>query len=306
MVGSALVRRLASEDCELLRLPRRAIDFRNQATTSAWIKATRPDALFLAAARVGGIAANTASPASFLYDNMMIEANIIHAAYEAGVERLVFFGSTCIYPRDAPQPIPEEALLTGPLEASNEWYAIAKIAGLKLVQAYRRQYGAHFISCQPTNLYGPGDNYDLETSHVLPALLRKAHEAKVAGSDSLTVWGSGRPLREFLHVDDLADAAVFLAQAYDGDVPINVGSGEEVSIADLARMICGAVGFRGDLRFDATRPDGTPRKLADTRRLRDLGWSGARPLARGLGETYAAWLAEAAVGRRTTAPQILP
>lgn len=288
MVGSALVRRLASEDCELLRLPRRAIDFRNQATTSAWIKATRPDALFLAAARVGGIAANTASPASFLYDNMMIEANIIHAAYEAGVERLVFFGSNCIYPKHAPQPIPEEALLTGPLEETNEWYAVAKIAGLKLTQAYRRQHGASFICCQPANLYGPGDNYDLETSHVLPALLRKAHEAKVAGASSMTVWGSGRPLREFLHVDDLADAAVFLAQNYDGEMAINIGSGEEVSIADLARLTFRTVGFEGELVFDASRPDGTPRKLADTRRLRELGWSKARPLSEGLRQTYAA------------------
>ncbi|MEI8178545.1 GDP-L-fucose synthase, partial [Aestuariivirga sp.] len=223
MVGQALVRRLASEDCELLRMPRRAIDFRNQAATASWVKANRPDAIFLAAAKVGGIAANAASAASFLYDNLMIEANVINAAHEAGAERLVFLGSTCIYPKLAPQPIPEEALLTGPLEESNEWYAIAKIAGIKLTQAYRRQYGASYISCQPTNLYGPGDNYDLETSHVLPALLRKAHEAKESGAARVTVWGSGRPLREFLHVDDLADAAVFLARNYDGDIPINIG-----------------------------------------------------------------------------------
>lgn len=294
MVGSALVRRLASEGCELLRLPRRAIDFRNQATTSAWIRAARPDAVYIAAAKVGGIAANAANPASFLYDNMMIEANIIHAAYEAGVERLVFFGSNCIYPKHAPQPIPEEALLTGPLEETNEWYAIAKIAGLKLTQAYRRQYGTSFISCQPANLYGPGDNYNLETSHVLPALLRKAHEAKVAGARRMTVWGSGCPLREFLHVDDLADAAVFLSQHYDGETAINIGSGEEVSIADLARLICQTVGFEGDLAFDASRPDGTPRKIGDTRRLRDLGWSNARPLADGLQQTYVAWRSEAA------------
>lgn len=289
MVGSALIRRLASEECDIIRLPRRAIDFRDQAATSAWIRSHRPDAVFLAAAKVGGIAANAASPASFLYDNLMIGANIIHAAHEAGVERLVFLGSTCIYPKHAPQPIPEEALLTGPLEASNEWYAIAKIAGLKLTQAYRRQYGASYISCQPTNLYGPGDNYDLETSHVLPALLRKAHDAKVSGATRMTVWGSGTPLREFLHVDDLADAAVFLSQHYDGETAINIGSGEEVSIADLARAVCQTVGFAGELVFDATRPDGTPRKLADTRRLRDLGWSRARPLADGLRQTYAAW-----------------
>lgn len=292
MVGQALVRRLASEDCELLRLPRRAIDFRDQAATGEWIRANHPDAIFLAAAKVGGIAANAASPASFLHDNLMIAANVIHAAHEAGVERLLFLGSTCIYPKLAPQPIPEEALLTGPLEESNEWYAIAKIAGLKLTQAYRRQYGASYISCQPTNLYGPGDNYDLETSHVLPALLRKAHEAREAQLPRLTVWGSGRPLREFLHVDDLADAAVFLAQTYDGELPINIGSGEEFSIGDLARLICRTVGFEGELAFDASRPDGTPRKLADTRRLRELGWSRARTLQQGLSETYASWLSE--------------
>ena len=256
MVGSALLRRLRAEPCEVLRLPRRAIDFREQAATYGWIKANRPQVIFLAAAKVGGIAANAARPADFLYDNLMIAANIIHAAHEAGVERLVFLGSTCIYPKHAPQPIPEDALLTGPLEETNEWYAIAKIAGLKLTQAYRRQYGAGFISCQPTNLYGPGDNYDLETSHVLPALLRKAHEAKAAGAARMTVWGSGRPLREFLHVDDLADAAVFLSQHYDGEAPINVGSGEEVSIAELARLICRTVGFAGDLVFDAARPAG--------------------------------------------------
>ena len=292
MVGQALVRRLASEDCELLRMPRRAIDFRNQAATAGWVKANRPDAIFLAAAKVGGIAANAASAASFLYDNLMIEANVINAAHEAGAERLVFLGSTCIYPKLAPQPIPEEALLTGPLEESNEWYAIAKIAGIKLTQAYRRQYGASYISCQPTNLYGPGDNYDLETSHVLPALLRKAHEAKESGAARVTVWGSGRPLREFLHVDDLADAAAFLARNYDGDIPINIGSGEEVSIGALARLICRTVGFAGELAFDVSRPDGTPRKLADTRRLRELGWSRARSLEQGLSETHASWLSE--------------
>lgn len=291
MVGSALIRRLAEERCDLLRLPRRAIDFRDQAATTSWIKANRPDTVFLAAARVGGIAANAASPASFLYDNLMIAANIIHAAHEAEVERLVFLGSTCIYPKHAPQPIAEEALLTGPLEETNEWYAIAKIAGLKLCQAYRRQHGRSYIACQPTNLYGPGDNYDLETSHVLPALLRKAHEAKLAQAPRMTVWGSGRPLREFLHVDDLADAAVFLARHYDGETAINIGSGEEVSIGDLARLVCRTVGFRGELAFDSSRPDGTPRKLSDTSRLRAIGWNRARPLAEGLAETYAGWLA---------------
>lgn len=289
MAGAALMRRLGRENCELLRLPRKAIDFRRQEPTAAWFAAHRPDVVFLAAARVGGIAANAAKPATFLYDNLMIAANIIHAAHEAGVERLVFLGSTCIYPREAPQPIPEEALLTGPLEETNASYAIAKIAGIKLIEAYRRQYGLSYISCQPTNLYGPGDNYDLETSHVLPALLRKAHEARQAGAPRMTVWGSGRPLREFLHVDDLADAVVFLACNYDGDLQINIGSGEEVSIAGLARMICQAVGFTGELVFDSSRPDGTPRKLADTRRLRELGWNAARPLAQGLAQTYATW-----------------
>ena len=292
MVGQALIRRLSSEDCEMIRLPRRAIDFRDQGATTAWLQANRPDVVFLAAAKVGGIAANAASPASFLYDNLMIAANIIHAAHATDVERLVFLGSTCIYPKHAPQPIPEEALLTGPLEETNEWYAIAKIAGLKLTQAYRKQYGRSYISCQPTNLYGPGDNYDLETSHVLPALLRRAHEARAAGLPRLTVWGSGRPLREFLHVDDLADATVFLTRNYDREVPINIGSGEEVSIGDLARLICRTVGFEGEMAFDASRPDGTPRKLADTRRLRELGWSRARTLQRGLSETYASWLSE--------------
>jgi GDP-L-fucose synthase len=290
MVGLSLVRRLVSEDCELLHLPRGAIDFRDQAATSTWIKANRPDAIFLAAAKVGGIAANAASPASFLYDNLMIEANIIHAAHEAAVERLVFLGSTCIYPKMAPQPIPEEALLTGPLEESNEWYAIAKIAGLKLTQAYRRQFGRSYIACQPTNLYGPGDNYDLETSHVLPALLRKAHEAKKTRAASMTILGSGRPLREFMHVDDLADAVVFLVQEYDDETPINIGSGEEITIASLARLICNMVGFQGELIFDTSQPDGTPRKLADTRRLRKLGWIGGRPLSQGLTETYEKWL----------------
>ena len=290
MVGSAMVRRLEQEDCEVLHVPRRSIDFREQAATRAWIKDNRPHAIFLAAARVGGIAANAARPADFLYDNLMIEANIIHAAHEAGVERLLFLGSTCIYPKMAPQPIREEALLTGPLEETNEWYAIAKIAGLKMVQAYRRQHGSDFISCQPTNLYGPGDNYDLETSHVLPALLRKAHEAKVANSPRMVVWGSGKPLREFLHVDDLADAAVFLMRRYAGEKPINVGSGEEVSIRDLAAKICKAVGYDGELVFDASRPDGTPRKLADTSRLNGLGWMRARSLEDGLRQTYASWL----------------
>lgn len=304
MVGSALVRRLSREACSLLRMPRGAIDLRDQSATAIWIKSCRPQVVFLAAARVGGIAANAARPAAFLYDNLMIASNIIHASHEAGVERLLFFGSTCIYPRHAPQPIREEALMTGPLEETNQWYAVAKIAGVKLTQAYRREHGDDFISCQPTNLYGPGDNDDLETSHVLPALMRKAHDAKMAGARHMTVWGSGRPIREFLHVDDLADAAVFLMKHYRGEMPVNVGSREEISIGGLARMVAEVVGFKGEIVFDTSRPDGTPRKLADTSRLWKLGWRGARPLRQGVSETYEAWLAAAA--RRRAAEEALP
>lgn len=289
MVGAALVRRLAREPCEILTADRRELDLRDQGETRRWVSARRPDAVIVAAARVGGIAANSASPATFLYDNLMIEANVIEAAMRADVRKLLFLGSTCVYPRDAPQPIREEALLSGPLEATNQWYAVAKIAGIKLCQAFRLQHGCDFISAQPTNLYGPGDNYDLETSHVLPALLRKAHEAKANGAPLLTVWGSGRPLREFLHVDDLADALVFVMRHYSDEPPINIGSGEEISIAELARIVCRVVGFEGALAFDETRPDGTPRKLADTSRLNALGWRAARPLLVGVRQTYEAF-----------------
>lgn len=282
--------RLASEGCELLTVTHANLDLTRQADVEAWVAATRPQVVFLAAAKVGGIHANNTYPAEFLYDNLMMEANVIHSAWKTGVEKLVFLGSTCIYPKMAPQPIPEEALLTGPLEPTNEWYAIAKIAGIKLCQSYRRQYGCDFIAAQPTNLYGPGDNYDLQTSHVLPALLRKAHEAKLAGAKGMTVWGSGKPLREFLHVDDLADAIVFLAKHYSGDSHVNVGSGEEVSIRELAELVCRTVGFEGRLEFDASKPDGTPRKLADVSRLRNLGWDKARGLRSGLEQTYAAYL----------------
>jgi GDP-L-fucose synthase len=236
---------------------------------------------------VGGIQANATYPAAFLYENLMIEANIIHVAWKTGVSKLVFLGSTCIYPKMAPQPIPEEALLTGPLEPTNEWYAIAKIAGIKLCQAYRREHGADFIAGQPTNLYGPGDNYDLNSSHVLPALLRKAHEAKLAGARTMTVWGSGTPLREFLHVDDLADATVHLAKTYSGDGHINIGSGEEISIRCLAELVCRVVGFKGDLVFDSSKPDGTPRKLCDVSKLKALGWNRARSLEDGVRQVYA-------------------
>jgi GDP-L-fucose synthase len=286
MVGGALMRRLAGENCEILTVPRAEVDMRNQTQVDAWMKAAKPQVVFVAAAKVGGIHANNTKPAEFLYDNLMIEANIIHKAYEIGVEKLVFLGSTCIYPKLAAQPILEESLLTGPLEPTNEWYAIAKIAGIKLCQAYRRQYGRDFIAAQPTNLYGPGDNYDLTTSHVLPALLRKAHEANLRGDSTLTVWGSGKPLREFLHVDDLADAVVHLAKHHSGEEHINIGSGEEISIRDLALQICNVVGFKGELVFDATKPDGTPRKLCDVSKLKALGWNRARKLDMGLKQTY--------------------
>lgn len=293
MVGSALVRRLAAEHCSVLTVGRDVIDMRRQVDVENWMAANKPEVVFLAAAKVGGINANNIYPAEFLYENLMIEANIIHAAYKVGVEKLVFLGSTCIYPKMAPQPIAEESLLTGSLEPTNEWYAIAKIAGIKLCQAYRRQYGCNFIAAQPTNLYGPGDNYDLANSHVLPALLRKAHEAKTRDDATFTVWGSGTPLREFLHVDDLADAVVHLAKNFSGEGHINVGSGQEVSIRHLAEMICAEVGFNGELVFDASKPDGTPRKLCDVSKLKALGWDRARDLKTGLAQTYANFLTRA-------------
>ena len=290
MVGGALVRQLAGEDCVIQTATRAEVDLRRQTEVERWMMSEKPQVVFLAAAKVGGILANASLPAAFLYDNLMMEANIIHAAWTSGVEKLVFLGSTCIYPRDAPQPIPEEALLTGPLEPTNEWYAIAKIAGIKLCQSYRLQYGCDFIAAQPTNLYGPGDNYDLATSHVLPALLRKAHDAKTTGASHLTIWGSGTPLREFMHVDDLAGALVFLAKNYSGESHVNVGSGEELTIRQLADVICGVVGFQGKIVLDKTKPDGTPRKLADISRLKALGWNHARKIEVGVRETYAAFL----------------
>jgi GDP-L-fucose synthase len=286
MVGGALVRRLNTEGCNVVTAGRDQLDLVRQSAVETWLADEKPDCIFLAAAKVGGIQANNTRPAEFLYENMMIEANIIHAAYQVGVKKLVFLGSTCIYPKMAPQPIPESALLTGPLEPTNEWYAIAKIAGIKLCQAYRRQYGCDFIAAQPTNLYGPGDNYDLESSHVLPALLRKAHEAKLGGAEELVVWGSGSPRREFLHVDDLADAVVHLATCYSDEGHVNVGSGAEVTIKELAELVCETVGFQGHLRFDVSKPDGTPRKLSDVSKLHGLGWNRARDLREGLAQTY--------------------
>lgn len=285
MVGSAIVRRLADEDCQIVTATRDEVDLRRQVEVDDWFDDQRPDAVFIAAARVGGILANDTWPVDFLYDNLMIEANVINAAHRVGVGKLMFLGSSCIYPKLAPQPIHEDALLTGPLEPTNEWYAIAKIAGIRLCQAYRRQYGDDFISAMPTNLYGPGDNYDLRTSHVLPALVRKTIEARKAGDGEVTVWGTGSPLREFLHADDLADALVFLMTSYSDDVHVNVGSGEEISIADLIDRIGRIAGFQGRIVFDKTKPDGTPRKLMDSSRLRAMGWRPRIDLDEGLSQT---------------------
>lgn len=285
MVGSAIIRRLAIEDCQVLTSDR-SVDLRDPHFVKEWMNDTCPDVVIIAAARVGGIMANSTRPADFIYDNLMIASNQIQAAHEAGVEKLMFLGSSCIYPKHAPQPMSEDALLTGPLESTNQWYAVAKIAGIKLCQAYRAQYGHDFISVMPTNLYGPGDNYDLTTSHVLPALLRKMHEAKVSRSAEVEIWGSGDPLREFMHVDDLADACVFLLKQYSQAEHINVGSGVETSIRDLAMTIARVVGFDGRLVFDKTKPDGTPRKLMDSKRLRSLGWTPSISLEDGIAGVY--------------------
>ncbi len=288
MVGSAIVRRLASEGCEVLTVGRETVDLKAPDQVRAYVAEARPDAIFMAAAKVGGILANDSAPADFLYDNLMIAANVTEAAYRGGVGKMLFLGSSCIYPRLAPQPIPEDALLTGPLEPTNEAYAVAKIAGIKLGQAYRRQHGCDFISGMPTNLYGPGDNYDLTTSHVLPALMRKAHEAKLAGADHITIWGTGSPLREFLHADDCADACVFLMKTYSEAEHVNIGSQSELTILDLARQVCDAVGFNGEVRTDPTKPDGMPRKLMDGAKLRALGWRPHISFTEGLKTTYAA------------------
>lgn len=286
MVGSAIVRRLTREACEVLTVDRATVDLRRQAETEAWLAANRPQAIFLAAATVGGILANDTRPAEFLYDNLAIEANIIEGAHRCGVEKLLFLGSSCIYPRLAPQPMPEEALLTGPLEPTNQWYAIAKIAGIKLCQAYRRQYGCDFISVMPTNLYGPGDNFDLASSHVVPALIAKFHHAKVTSAESVEIWGTGTPRREFLYVDDLADAVVHLMRVYSGEEHINIGTGTDVTIAELAAMVAKVVGFTGRLVFDTSKPDGTPRKLSDVSRLQALGWTARTALEDGLQLSY--------------------
>src|SRR5437016_2638561 len=295
MVGSALVRRLEAEGFKnLLTRDRSKLDLASESAVAKFFTEERPTIVIVAAAKVGGIKANNDFPAEFLLDNLLIQNNVIRYAYESGVRKLLFLGSSCIYPKFAPQPIPETSLLDGPLEPTNEAYAIAKIAGIKLCQAYNREYGANFISAMPTNLYGPNDNFDLETSHVLPALLRKAHEAKTRKDKKLIVWGTGKPRREFLHVDDLASACLLLLKKYDSSEIINVGCGEDVSIRELAELICEVVGFDGDLAWDATKPDGTPRKLLDVSKLRALGWKPSIPLRDGIARTYEWFLANCA------------
>jgi GDP-L-fucose synthase len=286
MVGGAIVRRLATEGCTILTATRRELDLTRQADVEAWMRAHKPEAIFLAAAVVGGIVANDTRPAEFLTENLQIQTNIIAGAHEIGAEKLLFLGSSCIYPRLAPQPMNEDVLLTGPLEPTNQWYAIAKIAGLKQCQAYRRAYGRDFISVMPTNLYGPGDNFDLTSSHVLPALMAKAHEATLTGRASLTLWGTGTPRREFLHVDDLADACVFLMKTYSDENLVNIGVGEDVTIRELAEIIADVVGFKGSFAFDTSKPDGTPRKLLDVGRLNRLGWKAKTGLREGIAATY--------------------
>jgi GDP-L-fucose synthase len=286
MVGSAIVRRLAGEGCEILTVGRSQVDLRRQQPVEDWMQAERPDVVIVAAAKVGGILANSSRPADFIYDNLAIEANLIHAAHELGVAKLLFLGSSCIYPKLAPQPMKEDALLTGPLEPTNEWYAIAKIAGIKLCQAYRKQHGADFISAMPTNLYGPGDNYDLQSSHVVPALMRKIDEARAKGAAQVEIWGSGTPRREFLYVEDMADACVFLLKHYNGSDHVNIGTGVDLTIRELAETIARVVGYRGDFVYDRSKPDGTPRKLMDGSKLAALGWRASTSLESGLKQSY--------------------
>ena len=286
MVGGAIARRLASEKCELLTASHSELDLTRQVDVEAWMSKTKPQAVFLAAAVVGGIHANDTRPAEFLTDNLLIQSNVIATAHKIGVEKLMFLGSSCIYPRLAPQPMSEDALLTGLLEPTNQWYAIAKIVGIKQCQAYRRQYGRDFISGMPTNLYGIGDNFDLQSSHVLPALMVKAHRAKLANEATVTLWGSGTPLREFLYVDDLADACVFLMKTYSGEEHVNIGSGTEVTIRELAETISAVVGFKGSFIYDSSKPDGTPRKLMSSAKLNALGWRATTDLKDGIAKAY--------------------
>ena len=292
LVGSAVVRALTSKDhANLVLRTHQELDLTDQLAVRRFFEAERPDAVIMAAARVGGIHANNSRPALFIRDNLLIQDNVIDASHRSGVAKLVFLGSSCIYPKLSPQPIKEEYLLTGPLEPTNEWYAIAKIAGLKMCQAYRREFGFNAISLMPTNLYGPGDNFDLQNSHVLPALIRRFHEAKVRGDESVTVWGTGTPRREFLHVDDLADAVLYLLHSYDAEPMVNIGWGQDVTIRELAELVLSAIGYSGRLIFDSTKPDGTPRKLLDVSRLSDLGWQPRIPLKSGIEQTYA-WFKE--------------
>lgn len=286
MVGSAISRCLASEDCDVLTVNRNELDLTDQTAVRAWVGRERPDAIFVAAARVGGILANSTYPADFLYENLVIETNIIEAAFRSNAEKLCFLGSSCIYPKFADQPISEQSLLTGSLEPTNEWYAIAKIAGIKLAEAYRVQHGCDFFSAMPTNLYGPGDNFDLQSSHVMPALIRKVHEAVRNGASEVEIWGTGTPRREFLHVDDCANACVFLMKNYSGAEHVNVGSGDDITIIDLTRIVCDVVGFRGAIVHDLSKPDGTPRKLMSAAKIRTLGWAPKIGLREGIEQTY--------------------
>jgi GDP-L-fucose synthase len=301
LVGSALVRRLEAAGCaNLLLASREELDLRDPVAVRDWMGFHRPEVVFLAAGTVGGILANTRRPADFLYDNLMIHASVVEASRVTGVRKLLSLGSSCIYPRDAAQPITEEALLTGPLEPTNEPYAVAKIAGIRLCEAYRAQYGCNFISAMPTNLYGPGDNFDLESSHVLPAMIRKFDDARRRGDRSVVLWGSGRPRREFLHVDDLADCCLFLMEHYDGAGHVNVGTGEDVTIAELAALVGSVVHPGATVTYDATKPDGMPRKVLDVTRLHSLGWRAGIPLGRGIAETYAWYLEHGPVGAVAT------
>ena len=293
MVGSAIVRRLKSEECDILTADRGELDLTRQEQTERWISAAKPDAVIVAAAKVGGIAFNNAYPVDFLAENLSIALNVIRASHAAGVKKLLFLGSSCIYPRLAPQPMSEDMLLTGKLEPTNEWYAVAKIAGIKLVEAYRRQYGDDFISVMPTNLYGPGDNYHPQHSHVPAALIRRLHEAKLARAPIMTVWGTGRPRREFLAVDDLADACVFVMKHYSADGFLNVGTGQDITIAEFAQLVADVVGYRGRLMFDTSRPDGVPQKLLNVSKLMRLGWRAKTPLREGIAATYADFVAQA-------------
>ena len=291
MAGAAITRRLASEGCEILTAERKTLDLTQQAPTEAWIAQARPDAIFLAAGRVGGVHANDTYPADFIADNLAIALNVMRASVAVKVKKLLFLGSSCIFPRNAPQPMTEDMLMTGTLEPTNEWYAVAKIAGIKLAQAYRRQFGVDFISVMPTNLYGPGDNYHPQNSHVPAALLRRFHEAKVNGAPQVSVWGSGTPKREFLSADDLGDACVFTMKHYSGEQFLNVGTGQEVSIREFAEIVAEIVGYKGELAFDISRPDGTPRKLLDVSKLAGLGWRAKTPLREGMQAAYADFLA---------------